>query len=427
MPDPTPDSTPGPPVVVDRATDDERFLATDLLVWFDEPESLPTATQLEGVPPEQRFAADPADGSGDPTTHAGIYGVRPMQVSVPYAGGGRWQPMAGLTWVGVHPDHRRRGVLTAMLRHHVEQTHREGLALSCLHASEAAIYGRHGWGLASQSSTLSLGRGTTLTAPGLDGTAAATSTRLVTETGDDLVRRVMDCELRVGEQQPGSVVGSEGYYRSVLRETPERLRDKEPRRMLFAVRDGVDVGLAAFRRTHKWEQQRPQGTLEVHALLGDPATRLALLRRLVDFDLMATVKLPDTAPDDPLWSWLGPRSASDVVPADNLWVRLVDLPAAVVQRTYAADCDVVVEVDDPYAPWQAGRWRIVVSDGEGRAERTDSAPDVALPVWALGAAYLGGGNLLAHQRAGLLPDSPAVGELWRAFRTDLAPTTAIGF
>lgn len=422
-----PDQTPAPTVVVDRATDDERFLATDQLVWFDEPGSLPTATQLEGVPPEQRFAADPVDGSGDPTTHAGIYGVRPMQLCVPYAGSGRWLPMAGLTWVGVHPDHRRQGVLTAMLRHHVEQTHREGVALSCLHASEAAIYGRHGWGLASQSMTASLGRGTTFTAPGLDDAAGATVTRLATETDDELVRRVLACEVRVGEHQPGSVIGSTGYYRAVLRETPERLRGKEPRRMLFAVRDGVDVGLAAFRRSQKWEQHRPAGTLEVHAIVGDPAARLALLRRLVDFDLVATVKLPEVALDDPLWSWLGPRAASDVLPADNLWVRVVDLEAAIPVRSYAADCDVVVDLVDPYAPWQAGRWRIVVSGGEGRAERTDAAPDVALPVWALGAAYLGGGNLLAHQRAGLLPAADAVGDLWRAFRTDLAPAAALGF
>ena len=71
--------------------------------------------------------------------------------------------------------------------------------------------------------------------------------------------------------------------------------------MLFATRDGVDVGLAAFRRTHKWEQHRPNGTLEVQALIGDPAARLALLRRLVDFDLVGTVKLPEMALDDPVW------------------------------------------------------------------------------------------------------------------------------
>ena len=414
-------------VTVDRAIDPERYLATDELVWFGEPEDLPTDQQLLGVPPEQRFAAD-TPGS-DPATYPGIYGVRPMQLSVPAGEGGRWVPMAGLTWVGVHPDHRRRGVLSAMMRHHVEQTHREGVAISGLHASEPAIYARHGYGLASTSATLSVGRGTTFTAPGLDDAATALTTRLATETGEALVERTMACELRVGEGLPGSVVGTADYYGAVLRETPEQLRGKEPRRMLFATHDGVDVGLAAFRRTHKWDQHRPNGTLEVQALIGDPTARLALLRRLVDFDLVGTVKLPEMALDDPVWQWLGPRAASDVIPADNLWLRVVDLPAALPLRSYAGECDVVVELVDPYAPWQAGRWRIVVAGGEGRAERTSAAAEVELPVGVLGAAFLGGTNLLVQQRAGLLPDTRpgAVAELWRAFRVDVPPTAAIGF
>ncbi len=418
---------PDPDVQVTQAADHDRYVATDHLVWFDEPDDRTTEEQLEGVPPDQRFAAD-RPGS-DPDTYPGIYGVRPMQLSVPAASGGRLVPMAGLTWVGVHPDHRRRGVLTAMVRHHVEQTHREGVALSGLHASEPVIYGRYGYGLASQSSTLSVGRGTTFNAPGLDDAAAAIETRLVGDTGPALVARVMACEERVAAAQPGAVVGAESYYTAVLRETPQELRDKEPRRMLFAIRDGVDVGLAAFRRTHKWEQHRPQGTLEVFALVGDAAARLAMLRRLVDFDLMGTVKLPETATDDPLWQWLGPRSATEVIPADNLWLRVVDVEAALPLRSYDGECDVVVDLVDPLAPWQAGRWRVVVAGGEGRAERTEAAPDATLPVAALGAAYLGGTNLVALQRAGLLPEvrSGAVTELWRAFRTDLPPTTAIGF
>jgi len=414
-------------VTVARAADHRRFVATDELVWFEEPDQLPLDEQMTGVPPEQRFVAD-RPGSA-PDSYPGIYGVRPMQLSVPARSGGRLVPMAGLTWVGVHPDHRRRGVLSAMMRHHVEQTHREGVALSGLHASEPVIYGRYGYGLASQAATLSVSRGATFTAPGLDDEAAAIETRLGSESGEDLVRRVLATELRVAEGLPGSVVGGEGYYAAALRETPQRLRDKEPRRTLYAIRDGVDVGLATFRRTHKWEQHRPHGTLEVVALVGGPAARLALLRRLVDFDLMGTVKLPETAVDDPVWQWVGPRSASEVVPVDSLWLRVVDLEAALPLRPYDGTCDVVVELVDPLAPWQAGRWRIVVSGGEGHAERTDAAADATLPVAAVGAAFLGGTNLVAQQRAGLLPEvrPGAVAELWRAFRTDLPPTAAIGF
>ena len=254
-------------------------------------------------------------------------------------------------------------------------------------------------------------------------------TRLATESGAALVTRVRDCELRAATTAPGQVVGVEDFYTALLRQSPQQLRDKEPMRFLFATRDGVDVGHAAFRRTHKWEQHRPQGTLEVLAILGDPAARLALLRRLVEFDLMATVKLPETALDDPLWHWLGPRSAGDVLQADNLWLRMIDLPAALPLRSYDGECDVVVEVDDPYAPWQAGRWRIVVSAGEGRAERTEAEPDVELPVAVLGSAYLGATNLLSVKRAGLLEErrAGAVVELWHGFRSDLPPAAATGF
>ena len=136
--------------------------------------------QLRGVPEDQRFAAEVVGSDVDPTTYAGIYGVRPMQLSVPDGtGAGRVVPVAGLTWVGVHPDHRRRGLLTAMMRHHFEQTRREGVHLSALHASEPGIYGRHGYGLASLELEVEVGRGTTFTAPHLeDEVAALISTRL---------------------------------------------------------------------------------------------------------------------------------------------------------------------------------------------------------------------------------------------------------
>jgi GNAT superfamily N-acetyltransferase len=419
---------PTPPTIhVDRSGDDERYLATDHLVWFDEVPDASTELQLVGVPPEQRFAADVDGAASD--SYPGIYGVRPAVLAVPAATGATPVPCAGLTWVGVHPDHRRQGVLRAMMRHHVEQTHREGVALSALHASEPAIYGRHGYGLATAALSLALGRGTTFTAPGLEEAAGAIRTRLATESGPELVRRIRDCELRLAEQLPGLVVLEDSFYTAVLNELPEQLRDKEPRRFLFATRDGVDVGHAAFRRTHKWERNRPSGTLQVDALFGSPATELALLRRLVDFDLMGTVRLPEIGLDDPLLHWIGPRADTEAVPVDNLWLRIVDLEGALPLRWYAGACDVVVDVADDHAPWQAGRWRIVVGGGEGRAERSETPPEVSLPVAALGAAYLGGTSLVALHRAGLVTEHRpgAVEELARAFRTALAPAAAGGF
>jgi len=414
---------------VDRAADPDRFLATDHLVWFSEVPAVPTDEQLVGLPEDQRFAAD-VEGA-DPGTYPGIYGVFPLTLTVPGpASGLREVPCSGLTWVGVHPDHRRKGVLTAMLRHHFEQVHeQDGTYVSALHASEPSIYGRHGYGLASLEHVVTLGRGTTLTAPHLDEASAALSTHLSTITDPGMPKRMLECHRAVAEL--GSVVGDEGYYTRVCAEFPGSLRDKESWRVLFARRDGVDVGFTMFRRSHKWENARPSGELEVWAVIGDPATRLTLLRRLLDFDLIGTVKIGTVGADDPLLHWVGgPRATSDVATYDSLWVRLVDLPEALRARSYAAPCDVVVEVADRAAPWNEGSWRIHVDDdGRAEVERTSAEAAVRLPVEALGGAYLGGGNLVTLHRSGLVEQrSPgAVAELWRSMRTEVVPTAAVGF
>jgi GNAT superfamily N-acetyltransferase len=413
---------------VSRATDPDRFLATDLTVWFGEVPSAPTEEQLIGLAEDQRFAAD-VDGS-DPATYPGIYGVFPLTLSIPGADANtRRVPCAGLTWVGVHPDHRRKGVLTAMLRHHFEQVHEQaGVYISALHASEPSIYGRHGYGLASLEHDVSLGRGTTLTAPELDDAAAAVTTHLAAASDPGVPKRLRECHLGCAEL--GSVVGDASYYARICQELPEHRRGKEPWRILFARRDGVDVGFAPFRRTHKWEHSRPAGDLAVWALIGDPAARLALARRLVDFDLMGTIKISTVGVDDPLPLWAGgPRATAELGTYDSLWVRLVDLPDALRARAWSAPCDVVVEVADTAAPWNAGTWRIRADDGEVSVAPTTADSDVRLGVEALGAAYLGAGNLVALRRAGLVAERRpgAVAELWRAMRTDIAPTAAIGF
>jgi GNAT superfamily N-acetyltransferase len=420
---------------VDRATDPQRYLMSDRLVWFDSTGEDPIEVQLRGVPEDQRFAAEAVGADPallDPTTYPGIYGVRPMQLSVPDgAGAGRAIPVAGLTWVGVHPDHRRRGLLTAMLRHHFERTRREGVHVSVLHASEPGIYGRHGYGLASLELTLELGRGTTFTAPHLDPEAEAISTRLATVDDEGVAARRRQVDLDHLADNVGTIVGDEGFYAELSHISPEeRRKDVEPARIFFALRDGRDVGYVVFQRTHKWPNSRPAAEVESRGLFGGPAARLALLRRLFDLDLAGTVKLYGVGEDDPVLSWVqGPRGLGDVRPYDSLWVRLVDLPQALATRGYEADGDVVVDITDDPAPWNAGRWRIRVKDGAADVTRTDDEPELSMDVAALGAVYMGGRSLAALARAGVVAEHRpgAARELWRVFRTDVRPYASRGF
>lgn len=418
---------------VDRAHDARRFLETDLTVWFSEVSSAPVEQQLAGLSENQRFAAYPEPSKAvqpDPNTYAGVYGVFPMTLGVPGRAAQRTVLCAGLSWVGVHPDHRRRGVLTAMLRHHFEEVSQTpDTHVSVLHASEPSIYGRHGYGLASLELEVTLSGGTTLVAPHLEDTAAAVTTHLVTATDNGVAERLRACHLTGVEL--GQVVGEVGYYTRITHPVPETSRDKEPYRVLFARRGNNDVGFAVFRRSHKWERGRPAGELAVWTLVGEPATRLALLRRLLDFDLIGTVKVGTLGTDDPILHWVaGPRATAEVSTTDNLWVRLVQLPEALRARTWSAPCAIVAAVADRTAPWNHGTWLIEAdASGSGSLSRTSAEPDVSLDVASLGAAYLGSGNLVAAHRAGLIREhrAGAVAELWRALRTDVAPAGAVMF
>jgi predicted acetyltransferase len=420
-----------PEIRVERATDAARYLASDQLVWFNGLSSDPLELQVRSVPEDQRYAAEVVGSDVDPATYAAIYGVRPMQLSVPDgAGAGRAVLVAGLTWVGVHPDHRRRGLLTAMLRHHFEQTRSEGVHLSALHASESEIYGRHGYGIASLELEVALGRGTAFSAPHLDEEAAAITTRYGTLTDDGTADRRRQIDLDGLDTNVGTIVGDASFYDDLSRVTPDETRTSEPPRMMVALRDGRDVGYVVFKRTHKWVNSRPAAEVDVWQLTGAPAARLALLRRVVDLDLAGTVKITGIAPGDPMLSWVpGPRGVSTMSPVDSLWVRLVDLAGAIAARGYEGVCDVLAEVTDSSAPWNAGTWRIRVKDGVGEAVRSDDVAEVSLPVSALGAAYLGGANLSEMARAGVVAERRpgAVSELWGAFRTDVGPYAARGF
>jgi predicted acetyltransferase len=85
---------------------------------------------------------------------------------------------------------------------------------------------------------------------------------------------------------------------------------------------------------------------------------------------------------------------------DSVYVRLVDVGAALAARTYQAPVDVVFEVEDAFCPWNSGRWRLSGDAKGASCERTADAPELALSVRELGAAYLGGVSLTALAAAG---------------------------
>jgi predicted acetyltransferase len=131
----------------------------------------------------------------------------------------------------------------------------------------------------------------------------------------------------------------------------------------------------------------------------------ALWRFLLSIDLTRTVKFSFAALDEPLPHLVSNPSALETHVSPGLWIRIVDLPGALMARRYLAPVDVVVEVSDALLPANAGRWRLIADASVARCESTDTPPDLTLDIRALCSAYLGGVSLHSLAAAGLVTEN----------------------
>ncbi|HEY5248302.1 MAG TPA: GNAT family N-acetyltransferase [Dermatophilaceae bacterium] len=408
--------------------DRERLLAVDLAAFFFDPNAYPVDVVTSHFDWARTFGAS-REGAGE---LAGIYSSYDMSVTAPGPLDTLAQvPMAGLTWVSVHPDHRRRGILRQMITHHFSQLHEQGVALSGLHAAEVPIYGRFGYAISSVELELELERGTVFTAPSLDKAAARVTTRFFAADSDDAARTVHSLHLRCAAGILGTVRRPERMARPLFVDLPLTRQGREPWQVLLAHVDGEPTGYAIFSREGKWENWRAKGKVTVRELAAtDPATLLALARRLVDFDLTASITIGSASADDPLVWWAGGPRAMGVKTFDSLWLRLIDVGASLSARGYSSACDVVLDVVDPVCRWNQRAWRLTVdSEGAATCLPTSDDADLRLPVQALGAAYLGSRSIAAQAHEALVTElTPgSIRHLSRAMTRDRPPVPAIEF
>ncbi|HEV8562909.1 MAG TPA: GNAT family N-acetyltransferase [Actinophytocola sp.] len=341
----------------------------------------------------------------DPHRLAGVHAVHSFDVPVP---GGRL-PGAGLTWVAVHPRDRRQGVLRAMIDHHLDGVHQRGMEpVSLLFASEPEIYGRFGYGLASTEVRVAVPRGTALRE------VPAVSSLTVEFERVDADRHagvLSPCFDAARAERPGWVGrATPGLWRWALQLPPWMARlGAEPLSVLTVSDSGSLRGYALFRRWMADSPVGPAGTVELVELAAvDTAAHRVLWNRLLDLDLTVQVVCHRMAVDDPLLHLLVSLPSATPKVSHNLWCRVVDVPAALAGRRYAAPVDVVLELTDTRCPWNAGRWHLTGDPSNARCEPTSATPQLRLDVRELGALYLGGTPLLALADAGLVAvDDPA--------------------
>jgi predicted acetyltransferase len=375
-----------------------------------------------------RFEFDRSLAAFDGGTPVGIAAAYSFRLSVP---GSELLPAAGVTWVSVLPNYRRRGVLSSIMRRQLEDVRGRGEPLAVLWASEAAIYSRFGYGRASWVLSLTLRRG--------EGALAAS---VVADRG--LVLRLADPSAALAELakvydtvlagRPGLFLRNESWWQRTIYDPPEDRHGASPLRCVLAEDDSGPRGYALYSalRLPGAEPFLPSDALTVRELMAvDPAASAALWTDLLSRDLTSEFRARLRPVDDPLLFQLADGRRARAQPADGLWVRIIDLPGALAGRRYSCPVDAVIEVRDDILPANAGRWRLATSPGAGDAGhglaascvRVTSAADLELDVTQLGAAYLGGTRLGTLAEAGLVTElrPGAVRQLSAAMSWDPAP------
>jgi predicted acetyltransferase len=305
--------------------------------------------------------------------------------------GGARLPGSAIAAVSVLPSHRRRGILRAMTAAEHGAIRERGEVVGLLHAAEWPIYGRFGYGPATQEATWQL------------------DTRQATVRGEPTGRVDIIAADAAARDRAMSV-----YEAWRLRETGSLRRRAvsweydfglvttawgEDWKGFVAVHEDAsgetDGYLRYSRAEDRWERHQPQYLLRIDELVALTDTAYDdLWRFAAGMDWVATVKAERRLPTERLpWILSNARAASVSDVGDDLWVRIFDAQRALEARTYERVGRIVLEIVDREA--SGGRTRLLLDAGPdgARCRPTDRSPDLTIDVSALGAAYLGGTRL----------------------------------
>ncbi|WP_427890442.1 GNAT family N-acetyltransferase [Kribbella sp. GL6] len=378
-----------PPQVPKTAADLERYAAELQADWFR-----PQAAFVDGK-------------------IAGGSAIVSVQLTVP---GGRQVALGGVTSTAVLPTYRRRGLLRKIMAAMLDDCRERGEFLAGLSASEGSIYGRYGFSPATFQHRWEVRRTDVafrddFTDPRRLELVDAGTAAEVWPVLHEQVRAE-----RVGEISPlpGKWDGLDGL--------PADGSGPGHHLVHRDVSGAVD-GAAIFRLP--WSPGPAQaGVLRVEAFeaLTADAYR-ALWGLLLDFDLTKRVVAARRPVDEPLrWMLTNPRALKLTRTRDNLWLRILDVPAALEARTYAATDALVLEVE-------SARWLLDAGPDGAGCTATDRAADLTLGMNELGSLYLGGvrASEFAYSRRVVEHTPGAVSRLDAMLRPDRAPHNAVGF
>jgi predicted acetyltransferase len=380
-------------------------MGTAITVFADEPRDEDFERFMKTLVRERFYAAYDGD---DPVGTAADF---PFTLTVP----GGELAAGGVTWVAVLPTHRRQGILTEMMRKELRDLHERGEPLAVLWASEAAIYGRFGYGLAAPHFEMNADRSRFAFR---DDSGPRGKVRIVDLA--DAIEPCMSVYDRVRPTIPGFTARERVWWEEFRLSDPEHWRrGASPKYAAILELEGEPAAYAIYRIKEDWQQGFSHSQVRVVEALAVNATAERDIWRFVfGIDLIERVS-SRLDPASPLFLMVVDARSLNLRASEGLWLRIVDIEGALRGRSYASDGEVVLEVRDAFCPWNAGRWRV----GRSGVERTDGEADLALDVADLASVYLGAftfSRLAAAERVREVQD----GALVRAdalFRTSRPP------
>lgn len=322
-------------------------------------------------------------GAYDGETMVGTAADLEFRLTVP---GGKLTA-AGVTLVGVVPSHRRRGVLTSLMHAQLDDIRARGEPLAILWASEGDIYPRFGYGIATACTSITADRDRARfrNDPGPSGRVRLVDVEKAIDELGDVYERV--CTVT-----PGMYERSRVWWEAHTLADPEDDREGGSRlfRAVWEDDDGRAQAYAIYRVHEDWDGT-PKSRIEVRESMGTNRVAIReIWRFLFGVDLIAFINAHEQPALSPLFFMVSEPRRLRARLADGLYVRLVDLAAALEGRRYQTEDSLVFDVSDEFIPANAGRWRLTTTSSGARVERTTDEPDLALTVADLGAAYLGG-------------------------------------
>ena len=366
------------------------------------------AEALTILDPQRFFVATDGDRI------VGVTGDYAMTMATP--GGSLDVP--GVTWVSVNPTHRRRGILRQLMHHQLRAFADAGVAAAILTASEGGIYGRFGYGAASQVRKLAIERQRAVLRSSEDGGAVLLATPAEARAA------MPDIHERWRRTIPGALARTAARWDVHLRDR-EAHRDGMSGLYFLLHRDGY----VAYRAGSNWNDGRPGHNCRIiEYATATPQAHAALWRVLLGLDLFGTIESDQIPVDDPLpYLLTDQRQVRSLAVNDGLWIRPIDVGALVRARCYGLEFEVVWEISDEL--FGAGRYLIRGGPDGGTCERTDATAQLASGVDVLGAVYLGGHRLQALATAGRVgyDDAALLARVDRALLAERAPFHGTGF